>query len=270
MKRIIALLLIFLPISAFADLQVHFLDVGQGDCTIILCDGESMVIDGGPAGSSQFVYSYVKNTLGLQHMDVMISTHPHLDHVYGLSSVLNAVPVDLILTPVLEWDSKAFNSMLKYADLQGTQVTVPGEGDTLKLGNAIVTILHCWPEAIEYGRTNDASIVTRIDYGETSFIITGDAEDWSEYMMIDAGMNLKANVLRVAHHGSSTGSILEFLQAVRPEYAIISVGRDNGYGHPDQEVLERLDEIGAKVLRTDELGTIVFQSDGTTLAMLKE
>ncbi len=96
MKRMITLLLIFLPISAFADLQVHFLDVGQGDCTIILCDGESMVIDGGPASSSQFVYSYEKNTLELKHMDVMISTHPHLDHVYGLSSVLNAVPVDLI------------------------------------------------------------------------------------------------------------------------------------------------------------------------------
>lgn len=190
--------------------------------------------------------------------------------MYGLSAVLNAVPVDLILTPVLKWDSKAFNSMLKYAEAQGTPLVVPEEGDTMTLGGATVTVLHCWPEAIDYGRTNDSSIVTRIDYGNTSFIITGDAEDWSEYMMIDDGLNLSADVLRVSHHGSSTGSTLEFLQAIQPKYAVISVGKDNGYGHPHKEVLDRLAEVGAKVLRTDELGTIVFQSDGTTLTMLED
>ena len=269
MKKIIALVLLFLflPISAFADLQIHFLDVGQGDCTIVLCDGESMVIDGGPASASSFVYSYIRNTLELQHIDYVVSTHPHLDHVYGLSSVLNAAPVDLVLTPVLEWDSKAFNSMVKYAEKQGAPLSVPQEGDTLRLGGATVTILHCWPEAIDYGRTNDSSIVVRIDYGQTYFIITGDAEDWSEYMMIDSGMNLKADVLRVAHHGSSTASTLEFLQSVRPEYAVISVGKDNGYGHPHQEVLDRLNEVGSKILRTDELGTIVMNSNGETITI---
>ena len=269
MKKIIALVLLFLflPISAFADLQIHFLDVGQGDCTIVLCDGASMVIDGGPASASSFVYSYIRNTLELQHIDYVVSTHPHLDHVYGLSSVLNAAPVDLVLTPVLEWDSKAFNSMVKYAEKQGAPLSVPQEGDTLRLGGATVTILHCWPEAIDYGRTNDSSIVVRIDYGQTSFIITGDAEDWSEYMMIDSGMNLKADVLRVAHHGSSTASTLEFLQSVRPEYAVISVGKDNGYGHPHQEVLDRLNEVGSKILRTDELGTIVMNSNGETITI---
>ena len=270
MKKIITLVLIFLflPISAFADLQIHFLDVGQGDCTIVLCDGESMVIDGGPASASSFVYSYIRNTLELQHIDYVVSTHPHLDHVYGLSSVLNAAPVDLVLTPVLEWDSKAFNSMVKYAEKQGAPLSVPQEGDMLRLGGTTVTILHCWPEAIDYGRTNDSSIVVRIDYGQTSFIITGDAEDWSEYMMIDAGINLSADVLRVSHHGSNTGSTMEFLKAVQPKYAVISVGKDNGYGHPHTEVLERLDKIGTKVLRTDELGTIVFQSDGNILTLI--
>ena len=270
MKKIIAMLLLFLflPVSALADLQVHFLNVGQGDCTIIICDGEAMVIDGGPAVASDYVYSYIRNTLELQHIDYVVSTHPHLDHVYGLSAVLNAAPVDLLLTPVLEWDSKAFSNMLKYAEKQGTPVSVPQEGDTLQLGGATVTILHCWPEAIEYGRTNDSSIVTRIDYGDTSFIITGDAEDWSEYMMIDAGVNLKADVLRVAHHGSNTASTLEFLQAVQPAYAVISVGKDNGYGHPHQEVLTGLQEVGSTILRTDEIGTIVFQSNGDTLTII--
>jgi len=269
LKRIVALLLLLLlvPIYAYADLEIHFLDVGQGDCTIALCDGEALVIDGGPASASQFVFSYIRNTLKLQHIDYVVSTHPHLDHVYGLSSVLNAAPVDLILTPVLKWDSKAFNSMLKYAEAQGTPLSVPQEGDTLQLGGATITILHCWPEAIDYGRTNDSSIVTRIDYGNTSFIITGDAEDWSEYMMIDSGVNLKANVLRVAHHGSNTASTTEFLQAVQPEYAIVSVGKDNGYGHPHQEVLDRLTNNGSKILRTDEHGTIVMESDGETIVV---
>lgn len=222
---------------------------------------------GGPASSSDFVFSYIRNTLELQHIDYVISTHPHLDHVYGLSAVLNAAPVDLILTPVLEWNSKAFENVLKYAEKQGAPLSVPQEGDTLQLGGATVTILHCWPEVIDYGRTNDSSIVTRIDYGQTSFIITGDAEDWSEYMMIDSSLNLKANVLRISHHGSNSGSTLQFLQAVQPDCAVISVGKDNGYGHPHQEVLDRLAEVSAVVLRTDELGTIVMESDGTSVSL---
>lgn len=271
MKKILAILLLvlFLPLSAFADLQVHFLNVGQGDCTIVLCDGEAMVIDGGPAVSSDYVYSYIRNTLGLTWINYVVSSHPHVDHVAGLSAVLNAAPVDVILTPTLEWDSKSFRKMIEYADLSGTPVVIPEEGETFPLGGATVTVLHCWPDVFDsafieaYGsRTNDSSIVLRIDYGKTSFIITGDAEDWSEYMMIDSGLNLKGDVLRIAHHGSQYSSTMQFLQAVQPEYAVISVGTDNGYGHPHQATLNRLAEVGAQVLRTDELGTIVMTSDG--------
>lgn len=262
---LLVVLLFLFPAVAAATLQVHFLDVGQGDCAIVLCDGEAMVIDGGPAAASQFVYSYIRNTLELDHIDLMVSTHPHLDHVYGLSAVLNAAPVDLILTPTLKWDSKAFNSMLTYADLQGAPLIVPNEGDTLALGGATVTILHCWPEAIDIGRTNDSSIVLRIDYGNTSFLFTGDAEDWSEYMMIDAGANLDVDVLKVGHHGSYTASTMEFLQAVSPEYAVISAGKGNSYGHPHQEVLENLNSVNSTILRTDQLGTIVMESDGNTI-----
>ena len=156
--------------------------------------------------------------------------------------------------------------MLKYAKKQDAPVTVPEEGDTLKLGNAVVTILHCWPEAIRENRTNDSSIVLRIDYGNTSFLFTGDAEDWSEYMMLDAKANLKADVLKVAHHGSRDSSTPAFLTAVQPQYAVISAGRGNSYGHPHTEVLRRLETIGAKVLRTDLAGTIIFRSDGSTVA----
>ena len=275
MKKIIAMaaviLLVFLTLLPTAAdtsrLEVHFLSVGQGDCAIVLCDGESMVIDGGPRGASQYVYSYVHDTLRLSHIDYIVSTHPHLDHVGGLASVLNAAPVDLILTPLTEWNSKAFNSMLKYAELQGTPLVVPREGDTLQLGSAVITILHCWPEAVQQSRTNDSSIVLRIDFGSTSFLFTGDAEDWSEYMMIDSRVNLKADVLKVSHHGSGTASTEEFLKAVQPEYAVISVGKNNEYGHPHRNVLDRLSSIGASVLRTDELGTIIIESDGKNITL---
>ena len=274
MKRILGWLavLAFLcaPLSGTAELEVHFLNVGQGDCTIVMCDGEAMVIDGGPPGASDYVHAYIRNTLELDEVNTVISTHPHLDHVGGLAAVLNTVPVETVLTPVLEWDSRAFRRMMEYADLSGAQVDVPLEGEYFPLGGATVTVLHCWPEAMDltepdgkhYSRTNDTSIVVRIDYGDTAFIVTGDAEDYSEYMMIDSGMYLKADVLRVGHHGSRYSSTGEFLRAVQPAYAVISVAGDNGYGHPHPETLERLERAGAKILRTDELGTVVMASNG--------
>ena len=269
MKRVIAfvLLIVLVPAIALADLEVHFLDVGQGDCAVVLCDGEAMVIDGGPRASSGTVYRYIREELGLRHVDYVVSTHPHVDHVYGLSSVLNAARADLVLTPVTQWDSKAFEYVMKYAARQGAPVSVPSEGDTLRLGGALVTVLHCWPEAVDLGRTNDSSIVLRVDYGKVSFLFTGDAEDWSEYMMLDAGANVRADVLKVSHHGSNTASTREFLQAVQPAYAVISVGKDNGYGHPHREVLARLAEIGAETLRTDEVGTVRMRSDGTEITV---
>ncbi len=261
-------ILLLLPISAFADLQVYFLDVGQGDCTLVLCDGESMIIDGGPYSASDFLYSFIRNTLKLEHMDFMISTHPHEDHAGGLAAVLNAVPVDLILTPIKKWDSHKFESMMNYADRQGTPVSIPNEGDTLQLGGATITILHCWPEARDYSGTNDMSIVVRIDYGNTSLIITGDAEMYSEYMMIDSELPLKADVLRVAHHGSYTACSQQFIDAVNPTYSVISCGKGNSYGHPHQVVLDRL--TNTKLYRTDLQGTILCVSDGTNITFSTE
>ena len=277
MKKVISAVLVMLlavcyvlPSAASSGLEVHFLDVGQGDCAVVLCDGKSMVIDGGPKTAAQDVYSYIRETLRLSHIDYIVSTHPHVDHVYGLSAVLKAVPADLVLTPVLEWDSWSFRAMAEYAEFRGAVLVVPQEGDTLRLGSAVVTVLHCWPEAVREGRTNDSSIVLRIDYGSTSFLFTGDAEDWSEYMMIDRGAPLKANVLKVSHHGSATASTLEFLKAVSPEYAVISVGADNEHGHPHGIVLSRLESLRCTVLRTDRLGTVVMRSDGESIRIREE
>ena len=262
MKKIILFImfLLALPAQAQAELVVHFLDVGQGDAALVLCDGESMLIDGGPTSASQLVYTYVKQNT--DRLDYIVATHPHEDHIGGLAAALNAAPVDVILSPVEEWDSSAFQNILKYADLQGALVIVPYEGDLFTLGGADVLVLHCWPEAWD---TNDMSIVLRIDYGATSFIFTGDAEAMSEYMMIDSGFPLKADVLKVGHHGSSSSSSSEFVATVDPAYAVISCGRGNAYGHPHPSVLEIL--AGVNVLRTDEIGTIVIHSDGQRISV---
>ncbi len=269
MKKLLAifLLILLLPGTSQADLEAHFLDVGQGDCAIILCDGEAMVIDGGPKSASSLVYSYIRNTLDRTQIDYVISTHPHIDHVGGLAAVLNAAQVDLLLTPVTKWESEAFKDMIKYAEEQGTYIDIPNQYDTMKLGGATVTILLCWPDAIQYGRTNDSSIVLRIDYGNTSFLFTGDAEEWAEEMLLQDQVNLHADVLKVAHHGSPYSSSARFLQEIAPKYAVISVGKGNRYNHPSEDVLSRLQESGAVILRTDELGTIIIKSNGTALSI---
>ena len=261
MKRIFTIVLITLLLpSGLAELSVHFLDVGQGDATLLLCDGEAMLIDGGPASASQLIYSYVRKST--DHLDYLIATHPHDDHVGGLAAALNAVPVDVILSPVEAYKDSAFESVQRYADEQGAPIIIPYEWDEFDLGNALVTILHCWPEAWD---ENDMSICLRVDYGETSFLFTGDAEAMSEYMMLDSGMPLQADVLKVGHHGSRSSSTQEFVDAVRPRYSVISCGKDNSYGHPHQEVLDVL--AGSTILRTDILGTIVMHSDGETITI---
>lgn len=266
MKRILAILAFFVCIRlcpAEADMEVHFLDVGQGDCAIVVADGEAMIIDGGTGYNSRKVYRYIRDTLGLEEIRIMVATHPHEDHIGGLSGAMNAAPVDLLLTPVTEWaDACSLDDLIRYADRQGTVCVIPADGDQYALGQATVTVLMCWPEAWS---ENDMSIVLRVDYGTKSFLFTGDAEYTLEYMLVDSEQELKADVLKVGHHGSHTSSTKEFLAAVRPEYAVISCGAGNTYLHPRKETLDKLTDMNVSLYRTDLQGNIVFRTNGTDM-----
>lgn len=272
-KLIYALLLLaqvltYTPVSAeSSNFAIHFLDVGQADAAVILCDGEVLMIDGGNADDSSFVYSYLKNTLGISHIDTMIATHPHEDHIGGLSGALNACSVGTLYSPVTQYDSKVFSSLLKYAGKQGLSLTVPSVGDTFSVGSASVTFL---APVHSYDEPNDMSLVVRIQYGDTSFLFTGDAEWDSEHDMISNGAELSSTLLKVGHHGSASSTSYVFLREIMPQYAVISVGANNSYGHPTDDALSRLRDADVELFRTDMQGTIICTSDGQNLAFSTE
>ena len=242
--------------------EVHYLDVGQGDCSLVLCDGHAMLIDGGESSESSKVYAYLKQH-GISHLDYMVATHAHSDHIGGLSGALNYATVDTAFCPATDYDSKTFDSMVKYLDKQGIGITVPSAGDEFMLGSAHVQVLG--PQKI-YDDPNDTSIVMKVTYGETSFLFTGDAERTAEADILDAGYDLSSTVLKVGHHGSDTSTSYPFLREIMPEYAVIQVGKDNSYGHPTEDTLSRLRDAEVKVYRNDLQGDIVCSSDGKTVS----
>ena len=248
-------------VSDGSTLAVHFIDVGQADSALLVCGDGTMLIDGGNVADSSLVVSYLEQQ-GIDQLDYVVCTHAHEDHVGGLSGPLNSCTASHVLSPVTEYDSKAFRDFVKYTEAQGLEPEIPAPGDTFALGEAQVTILG--PVA-EYSETNNTSIVLRVDFGGTSFLFTGDMETKAEKDLLDQGADLSATVLKVGHHGSDTSSSYSFLREVMPEYAVISVGENNDYGHPNDDVLSRLRDAGTTVYRTDEQGTIVAVSDGTTV-----
>lgn len=243
------------------NLEVHFIDVGQADSILIMIDSDSMLIDAGNNGDSDLVVDYIKSQ-GLEDLDYVIGTHPHEDHIGGLDAVINSFEVGKVLMPKQVSTTKTFEDVLTSIQNKGLKITTPKIGASYNLGGAEWTILA--PHEEQYDETNNSSIVIKLEYGNNSFIFTGDAEEASELDILKMG-DLKSDVLKVGHHGSSSSTSLDFLNAVNPNYAVISLGFDNSYGHPHSEVIERLSNKNIEVLRTDELGTIIFTSDGKSL-----
>lgn len=242
--------------------QIDFIDVGQGDATLIQCDGHYMLVDGGESKQSSRIYSILKNR-SIKYIDVMVATHPDADHIGGLSGALNYASVGVAYSPVTEHDTKTFQSFVKYLNKQGVSITVPQAGEVFSIGSATVTVLG--PRTLS-SETNNNSIVLRIVYGDTSFLLTGDAQTEEENSILSSGKTIQSTVLKVAHHGSKNSSGYRFIREVSPQYAVISVGSDNQYGHPTENVLSRLRDADVKTYRTDMQGDITCTSDGKTVS----
>ena len=242
-------------------LTVTWLDVGQGDAAVIQCGGQSMLIDGGKPEKSSYIYAWLQQH-GLSYLDVIVATHVDADHIGGLSGALNYASVGTAYCPVTTGTTETFQSFVKYLAQRGKQITVPTAGETFALGGAQVQILGPLHSAED---SNDNSIVLKLSFGATSFLFTGDAERAEEQDLLNAGVNLQSTVLKVGHHGSDTSTSYPFLRAVAPQYAVISVGAGNSYGHPTEAVLSRLRDAGVTTFRTDMQGEITAVSDGQTI-----
>ena len=247
-------------------LTVEFLDVGQANAALLTCGGKSLLIDGGKVKNNQKLIARLKE-LEVDHLDAVICSHPDEDHCGGLAAVLAKYPAEHVYSSVTEYTTKVFSNVVKYADEQGHPVEVPQTGDSWTLGSASVQVIG---PVQTYSDPNNGSLVLRVDYGETSFLFTGDMGITAEDELVESGARLDATVLKVGHHGSSTSSSADFLRAVRPDCALISCGEGNSYGHPEQVVLDRLEAIGAAVYRTDRDGTIRAVCDGKTIEITTE
>ena len=253
--------------AAERSFAVHFIDVGQADAALVLCDGEAMLIDGGNREDSSLIYAYLKN-LSIDHLEYIVCTHPHEDHLGGLPGALNAATVSHALCPVASYDSDLFFSFTSYLERQGVSITVPAPGDSFSLGSAAVEVLG--PVTVNGDDLNNSSIVLRVTYGETSFLFTGDCERDGEQALLDAGTDVACTVLKVGHHGAAASTCYPFLLAASPQYAVISVGAGNMYGHPDADTLSRLRDADVQVYRTDIHGDVVCTSDGTNVTFVTE
>ena len=242
--------------------EVHFLNVGQGLSVLVRSDDHTLLYDGGNRESSSYVVSYLQKH-GIYDLDYLIASHYDADHISGLIGVLYTCRVSTVLGPDYVHDSATYDSFLQAVKNDGLSVVHPKVGTEYPLGDASFTVLA--PQEIDSDLVNNNSIAIRLVNGQNSFLLTGDAEAESEEAMCRLGQNLYSDVLCPGHHGSSSSTCSLFLAYTQPDYAVISVGADNEYGHPHRETLQRLEDAGVTVYRTDRQGTIVARSDGQNI-----
>ena len=258
--------LVILPVlvyasGAFAEFRLHFIDVGQGDSILVQCDGAAMLVDAGPLEAGRVVNDYLKNTAGITSLDYVIATHEHDDHLFGMPDALAGLSVGTVYSssaiPMSWW----FETVMPGLNPSGLSVLYPGPGDSFTLGSAVVTFLN---PLVSGASSNDLSLVVRIDRGEASALLAADIEGEAETALVESGALLKADVLKVAHHGGNTSTGEPFLRAVDPILAVISVGEGNKHGHPHAEPLNNLKKRNVTVYRTDQFGTVILSYDGAS------
>lgn len=239
-------------------LIVHFLDVGQADSIFIeLPNKETMLIDAGNNADDKFVVNYIKN-LSYNKINYVVGTHPHEDHIGGLDTVINTFDIGNIYMPKVEHTTKTFEDVLLAVKNKNLKIKTGKVGVNI-VNNGDLKIDIIAPVNDKYEDLNNYSAVVKITYKDNSFLFMGDAEKLSEDELT---ADVKADVIKIGHHGSYTSTSEEFLKRVSPTYAVISVGKDNDYGHPHKETIDLLNNSNVKVYRTDIAGTIVIKSDG--------
>lgn len=243
--------------------SVHFIDVGQGDCELVeLPENKYMLIDAGDNGSEERVLSYLDKE-GVEKIDYLVATHPHADHIGGMEEVIRKYDIGEIYMPRKESTSATFERMLDAIDEKNLSIHTAEAGKNIFEYSGVRADFLA-PQK-DYDDLNNVSAVVKLKVKDKSFLFMGDAESKSEMDILASGEDVSCDVLKVGHHGSSTSSNESFLKKANPEYAVISCGKDNKYGHPHEETLEKLKQIHAKVLRCDEMGTITIKTDGENL-----
>ena len=239
-------------------LYVHYIDVGQGDSELVCCNGEYMLIDAGEPDASDAVLEYLDRH-GIDKLDYLVCTHSHSDHCGGLDAVVESLEVETVFTSPYAGDSPSYEIFTDAVYDAGLELTVPELGESYRLGEASFSFIG---PVEDYDNTNDDSLVMRLEYGDTSFLFTGDMTAKAEKDLINDGASLRCDVLKVGHHGSSGSSCYQFLYEAQPGIGVISCEKGNSYGHPHEETLSRLDDADVTVYRTDLEGSIVIFSDG--------
>ena len=248
--------------QASADkMYVSFIDVGQGNCTLLRCGGKAILVDSGEVGAAQTVINYIKN-LGIDEINCVLVTHPHTDHMGAMTKILYEFKIDDLIMPEIPEEiiptNKTYEKFLTAVSDNAGNVIAAKPGETYAYGEMKLEI---FAPLRDYDNLNDMSAVSRISYGDTSVMFTGDATTTVEKDLLKKNINYSATVLNVGHHGSKTSSSEAWLRAVNPKYAVICCGVNNDYGHPHSLITKRLEEFGIEYFETDLLGTIVFESD---------
>ena len=242
-----------------SNLKVYFIDVGQGDCTLIEKNGEYVLIDAGNNRDGKKLVNYF-NSLGITKFKYVIGTHPHEDHIGGMDDIIKNFNIEHYLMPDLITPTPTFEEVLKQLENKNIKYEVPEIDSTFKLGNAKFKTIFIDNDEEDM---NNSSIVLKLTYKNISYLFMADAEKKVENQILNK--DIKSNVLRVGHHGTKYATTKEFLNAVNPEYSVISVGKDNDYGFPKQDVLNRIKNSGSRLFRTDTRGTIISTTDGDTI-----
>lgn len=249
------------------DMLVHFIDVGQGDAVLIQTSQGSVLIDGGDNSAGPILLDYL-HRVGITELTYIVATHPHADHIGGLIPVINNFPVGTVVMPDATHTTVTFERFITAIEENDVDVQEAIVGDTFYIeSNTHRALFYIIAPNYAFTSLNDLSVGLRVEFGDRSLIFTGDAEEDGEMAIVNAGHNIYSDVLHVGHHGSRTSTIPEFLEAVSPTIAVINVGRNNRYGHPHEPVLDRLNEIGATIFRTDIQGHIILSTDGVSISV---